>query len=115
MHKTQGDLAENVAILYFTSIGYLVSKPVTHSSYYDIIVDNGEKLLKVEVKSSKYEKSNNSYEITLKTSGGNRKSNYISKLPNDVNTDYLFAVIFAKDKTECYLIPSIIVSNKKSI
>lgn len=49
--KSQGDVAELKFAAYFASKGYFVSKPLTDNAPYDLIVDTGEQLLKVQVKS----------------------------------------------------------------
>lgn len=52
MRETQrkGDLAVAKAIHTFTSMGYDVAKPLTESAAYDLIVDTGEGLFRVQVR-----------------------------------------------------------------
>jgi len=52
MRETQrkGDLAVAKAIHTFTAMGYDVSKPLTESAAYDLIVDTGEGLFRVQVR-----------------------------------------------------------------
>jgi hypothetical protein len=48
--QRKGDLAVAQAIATFTRLGFLVFLPITESAPYDIIVDNGELLKRVQVK-----------------------------------------------------------------
>ena len=52
MRDTQrkGDLAVAKAIHSFTAMGYDVAKPLTESAAYDLIVDTGEGLFRVQVR-----------------------------------------------------------------
>src|SRR5262245_51636352 len=52
MRDTQrkGDLAVAKAIHTFTAMGYDISKPLTESAAYDLIVDTGENLFRVQVR-----------------------------------------------------------------
>ena len=90
MNKQQGDRAEALAILYYTSLGFIVSKPLNHSSYYDLIVDNGDKLIKVECKSSRHKENEKSYTVSLRTNGGNQSFNKVSKKIDSSKVDEIF-------------------------
>jgi hypothetical protein len=52
MRTTQrkGDIATSRAIATFTSMGYDVSIPLTESATYDLVVDNGTRLARVQCK-----------------------------------------------------------------
>ncbi len=52
MRETQrkGDVAVAKAIHTFTAMGYDVAKPLTESAAYDLIVDTGEGLFRVQVR-----------------------------------------------------------------
>ena len=54
MRTTQrkGDIAVSQAIARFTKMGYDVALPLTESAHYDLIVDTGEELKRVQVKYS---------------------------------------------------------------
>lgn len=88
--KLQGDLSEQIGIMYFTSKGYVCSKPVSHSSNYDFIVDIDSVLLRVEVKSSSYKRNEKSYVVSLITSGGNRSWNGEVKRISSKTSDIVF-------------------------
>jgi hypothetical protein len=48
--QKKGDLAVAKAIYSFTNLGYEVSRPLTESAPYDLIVDTGDCLYRVQVK-----------------------------------------------------------------
>src|SRR5579859_7112877 len=50
--KQRGEMAEAAFLARAASLGLLVSKPWGESSRYDLIVDNGKRLLRVQVKSA---------------------------------------------------------------
>lgn len=88
--KNLGDACENAAIFYYTLKGYVVSRPVTHSKWYDLVIDDGKNLLRVECKSSTYKQNKTSYDVALASTGGNRSWDKISKFPDMNSTDLFF-------------------------
>ncbi len=50
--KQRGEMAEAAFLAKAAGFGFRVSKPWGESSRYDLIVDNGRKLLRVQVKSA---------------------------------------------------------------
>jgi hypothetical protein len=50
--KQRGEMAEAAFLAKAAGLGFRVSKPWGESSRYDLIVDNGRKLLRVQVKSA---------------------------------------------------------------
>ena len=87
--RLQGDVAESIAASYFTINGYVVSKPLNHSPYYDLIVDNGQ-LQRVEVKSSSYLAPSGNYQVALRTLGGNQSWTGKVKHIDSQKTDLIF-------------------------
>jgi hypothetical protein len=59
---TYGAISESLCVAYYSKLGYVVSKPVTVDSRYDIIIDDGDCLKRVQCKTSfvkkKYPTSN---------------------------------------------------------
>ena len=98
----QGNLGLGKAIEYFTSQGIPVSIPLNDTQKYDIIVDFNGKLQRISIKTSRYKKSENSYEVMLKNTGGSSGNNKI-RLFNNQDCDYIF--IYTANE-ELYLIPS---------
>jgi hypothetical protein len=50
--KTQGDTAELKFMLLNQELGYFISKPFGDNCKYDLIVDNGEELQRIQIKST---------------------------------------------------------------
>ena len=53
--KKQGDIGMCYAMAYYSKLGWTISVPITDSQDYDLIVDTGTNLLKVQVKTTSYE------------------------------------------------------------
>lgn len=49
----KGDITELQVSAYFLNLGYIVSKPLTQDSKYDLIVDINHKLIRIQVKTSR--------------------------------------------------------------
>lgn len=98
----QGNLGLGKAIEYFTSQSIPVSIPLNDTQKYDIIADFNGKLQRISIKTSRYKKSENSYEVMLKNTGGSSGNNKI-RLFNNQDCDYIF--IYTANE-ELYLIPS---------
>ena len=96
--KIKGNSTELGCMLAFIKKGWVVSIPFGEDSRYDMVVDRGSDIIKVQCKYAKY--YNNS---TLKLTTMHNNKKYI-----EGEIDY-FATIY-KDK--CYLIP---YENKKAI
>lgn len=96
MRTTQrkGDIAASQAIATFTRIGWDVSIPLTESAPYDLVVDNGVSLFRVQVKYS------SSGEVDLRNIHSNSKGYVVKKLTTQAY-DWLY--IFTKDGKEYLL------------
>lgn len=90
--KQQGNIGESFAAYYYTSLGFIVSKPMVENTPYDLIVDTKVQLLRVQVKSSSYRRSNGKFAINLKTSGGNKSGSGKVKLIDSSEVDVVFAL-----------------------
>ena len=106
MRTTQrkGDIASTQAIATFTRLGYDVWLPITESAAYDLVVDDGEKLQRVQVKYS------SQLDVDLRNIHSN-SSGYIVKKSKKNAYDWLY--IFTNDKKE-YLIKKCL-SNRRSV
>ncbi|WYV99334.1 hypothetical protein KoPa4_00168 [Pseudomonas phage vB_PpuM-KoPa-4] len=89
MHKVQGNIAEAKALLHFTEMGYCISKPVFENTPYDFVIDNGCKLYRVQVKSSRCLEGP-SYRLELRTKGGAGNAQEVKRADSS-NCDLLFA------------------------
>ena len=100
--KKQGDIGLGSAIQYFTCAGCTVLIPLTDSQDYDLVIDDGQSLKKVQVKTTSYKTKNGRYNVGLKMQGGNSKKNKIHKFANEIEYDILFVLTSSGEK---YIIP----------
>lgn len=99
--KKQGDIGMCYAIAYYSKLGWTISIPVTDSQDYDIIVDTGTSLLKVQIKTTTQISEYGVSIVSLRTNGGNKSGN-TSKNFNENHCDLLFCMT---DQGEFYSIP----------
>jgi len=86
--KEKGDFAVSQSIGKFYSMGFEVAMPIGDRKPYDLIIDNGEELFKVQVKYAG--KSSRSKHVAyLRITGGNQSFNYAKKYKDD-DFDYLY-------------------------
>lgn len=100
--KEQGTAGLGEAIKHFTKEGKVVSIPLTGSKHYDLIVDDGESLAKIQVKTTTT-KSKTGYTVDLRGAGNDAY--------NIDEVDYLFVLC---GNGEVYLIPSYDLADVKS-
>lgn len=105
--KTQGNVGLGRCIAFATALGYVVSLPLNDAQAYDLIVDNGDKLLRVQVKTSRCLAESGGYRVDLKSSSVYTYKHFDTKL-----CDYLFVV--TDDGSE-YWIPSEKITVKTQI
>lgn len=99
--KKQGDIGMCYAMAYYSKLGWTISIPITDSQDYDLIVDNGTRLFKVQVKTTK----------SISPSG-NRSGTGKCKDFSENSSDLLFALT---DSGECYSIPRSEISAVSSV
>jgi hypothetical protein len=68
--KKQGDVGLGSAIAFFTSIGAMVAVPLTDSQDYDLVVDIGDKLTKVQVRTCRFKNRCGNFTFALVCKGG---------------------------------------------
>ena len=107
----QGNVGLGKAIEYFTSHSIPVCIPLNDTQKYDLVVDMEGKLQKISVKTSRYQTSNNSYEVKLKNCGGSSGKS-ISRPFDNKTCDYVF-ILTGDNKT--YLIPAKDIKSKSTI
>lgn len=86
--KQQGAIGVARALRYFADQGYAVFIPVSDTSRYDLIVDTGEVLKRVEVKTTTSSRG----AIELRTHGGNQSWSGEYKRISSEDCDWVFAV-----------------------
>lgn len=98
--KKQGDIGEARAVYEYTRLGWVVCKPLCDSAKYDLIVERDGKLKRVQVKTAT-KKKNNTYEVGLRTTGGNQSFHTAKKREAD-DYDELFVLV---DSGDCWIVP----------
>lgn len=100
--KKKGDLAEVEAIRHYTRLGHQVLVPVGDRQAYDLVVDDGGTLFKVQCKFTSQKKPSGSLYVRLFVGGGNRSSGNYKKRYAKGSFDFLF--VLAQDGS-IYVIP----------
>ncbi len=112
--RKQGDVGLGIAIAWYSVKGYTVSVPLTDNQDYDLVVDDGSGVKRVQVKTTYHKNPNKvgGYIALLKTCGGNRSGIGKIKHFNNKSCDILFAVC---DDGSKYAIPASKIKAKASI
>lgn len=109
-NKHRGNAGLSYAIAYFGCNGYTVSLPLNDTQDYDLIVDDGVSLKKVQVKATSQVDDKGEYAVSLKSSGGTKGATY--KNVRDTNVDLLFVLCSNMD---AYLIPREALTQKNEL
>jgi hypothetical protein len=102
--QRKGDIATSRAIATFTEMGYDVAIPLTESAAYDLVVDDGEQMLRVQCKYV----SDPRRHVDLRRIHSN-SSGYVVKRTLEGSYDWLF--VLAGDSTE-YLMKSCLAGRR---
>jgi hypothetical protein len=91
--RKQGDLGEAAAIEWLTRAGAEnVLVPLFHSPDYDLVAEHDSRLLRVQVKTSGFQRHHR-YEVRLCTSGGNQSWSGVVKRFAAERCDFLFVLV----------------------
>lgn len=85
-----GDIGEAMAIADFTKAGFVVSTPLSNNARYDLIIDNGQKIYRVQVKTTESIKDDKmvfSTKTTNYSKGAWKATRYST---NEVDVFYLY-------------------------
>jgi Holliday junction resolvase-like predicted endonuclease len=88
--REQGDIGELSAMEWLASQGAHIYVPVGHSPDVDLIAAFGERLLRVEVKTSSNSREHSRWQVLISTRGGNQSWNGTVKYFDPRRCDYLF-------------------------
>lgn len=100
VRKLQGNVGVARAIYEYTKRGNTVLMPWSDSDKYDLVIDDGVSLHKVQVKTSRC-KANGGYAVNLATKGGNTS---INKVRTREVADYDILFCLTEDGN-CWSIP----------
>lgn len=98
----QGNIGLGRAIAYFVEAGYIVSIPLNDCQKYDLIVENGGILQRVQVKTSAFQQNKSSWTVQLRTTSANTKA-YTARPFDKTSCDLLFILT---DDMSMYCIPT---------
>lgn len=99
-NKEKGNSGLVAAIGYYGMLGYTISIPLNDTQDYDLIVDDGNNLLKIQVKATSQRNPQGYTVVSVKSCGGT--NGHIYKTVKDTNIDYLFVLT---ELQEMYEIP----------
>jgi hypothetical protein len=108
--RKQGNAGLGIAIAYFARIGIDVAIPLTDTQRYDLVIDRGDRLERVQVKTTTM-KQGHGYSVHLRTIGGN-KSQVVSREFHPSDYEWLFVV--CGDAT-AYLIPTTAITARSAL
>jgi hypothetical protein len=78
---------------WLTNAGYGVWIPLCHSPDVDLIAQDGDDLLRIQVKTCTRRTDNDRYEVAVCTRGGNRSWSGLTKRLDPARYDFLFVVV----------------------
>ena len=99
--KEQGNLGVTRAIYEYSKLGYHVSIPMGDCQKYDLIIDDGTCLKKVQVKTSR-KKDGISYMVSLESNGW-KNGKYTHNPIDTARFDILFVLV---EDGSCWSIPA---------
>lgn len=105
--QRKGDIALTKAIATFTELGYDVSLPITESAEYDMVLDTGIELVRVQCKFV----SSKSGTVDLRKIHSNSKG-YVVKSYSQSAYDWLY--VYSPDRGE-YLIKEFVQTQTKAL
>lgn len=106
----RGSVGEARAIYEFVRRGWVVSTPINDKAKYDLIVDDGVSLRKVQVKTTTKTTPSGGYEVRIESSYANRNESV--RAPRD-DTDY-DALFVMSDSGDVWFIPAIDLGDARS-
>jgi hypothetical protein len=100
--REQGLIGFSDAVAFFGGLGWSVSVPLIDSQPYDLVVDDGRQLQRVQVKTTTYRSPYGNFIVSLATRGGNQ-SFHTSKDFDPTASDLLYVLTDARER---YVIPA---------
>jgi PD-(D/E)XK nuclease superfamily protein len=109
--REQGEIGLADAIAWFAAQGHAVLVPLCDNQPYDLIVDDGERLARVQVKTATYRTRGGAFRAQIRTNGGNR-TGYSSKPFDPAKADIVFILTDGGDR---YVIPSCCITARADV
>jgi hypothetical protein len=109
--REQGLLGVVDAIAHFGGLGWSVSVPLIDSQPYDLVVDDGERLHRVQVKTTTQRSARGDFIVQLCTRGGNQ-SFHSTAYFDPARCDLVYVLTDGRDR---YLVPSAAIVARTSL
>jgi hypothetical protein len=107
--RKQGNAGLGIAIAYLTRVGAEVAIPLTDTQPYDLIIDDGTGLARVQVKTTTMKHPRwGRYSVTVQTIGRNNTGTVRKKF-NPTDYEWLFVVC---GDACCYMIPTDAITSR---
>ena len=100
--KLRSDIAESAVIVELLKRGFRVLRPIGDRLPYDLAVDHGGKLIRLQVKSAWYEASKELYTVDVRRTKTNRRCMRRARYTHD---DFDFAILHIPDREIFYVMP----------
>ena len=114
--RQQGDYGEASAIEWLTSKGAVILVPFGHSPHFDLVAEIDGQLLRIQVKTSTYDRAVDGdracHAVSVATRGGNQSWSGVSKNLDPERFDLLFVVTSGGRR---WLIPSAAIEGATGI
>jgi len=107
----KGDIAEQAAVLYALNRGWGVLTPVGDRLPYDLVIDTGVKLIKIQVKSAWFDAAKQNWVVDNRRTKTNRRKMIRADYSN---SDFDFAVLYIDDLNLFYIMPSLVFNSYSS-
>lgn len=86
---SQGDQGETLAVAWVLEQGWRVALPLGNCADYDLIADTGDRVLRVQVKTTRFFRGNR-WDVSLATRGGNQSWSGLVKCFSASRCDALY-------------------------
>jgi hypothetical protein len=106
--KQKGDIAEQAVVLQALRQGWGVLKPIGDRLPYDLVLDIGGSLIKIQVKSAWFDVRRNNYVVDTRRTKTNRRQ---MLRENYKLEDFDFAIIFIEELEVFYVLPCAVFIN----
>ncbi|MBI4003547.1 MAG: endonuclease [Candidatus Omnitrophica bacterium] len=100
--KLCSDIAESAVATELLKRGFRVLRPIGDRLPYDLAIDQGHRLLRIQVKSAWYDSAKGLYTVDARRTKTNRRR--MLRAPYR-RKDFDFAVLYLPDQTVCYIMP----------
>ena len=100
--KLKADIAESAVVTELLKKGFRVLRPLGDRLPYDLGVDSGKKLIRIQVKSAWFNKKDKCHVVDARRTKTNRRRMLRQRYNAD---DFDFAIIYLADSSAFYVMP----------